>query len=281
MSASVITLTNGVVDGELSALDRGLAYGDGLFETCRVTAGRVALWPWHRERLAHGAERLGIPLDTDRLADEYAQMMRRAGARDGVLKLIVTRGLGGRAYRPPERPAPSYCWQFRPMDPPPTRYTEQGVELYECQHRLGDNPALAGLKHLNRLEYVLARSEWQDQYPEGLLCDAADRVVEGTLSNIFVRLGEQWFTPSLERNGVAGVMRRLLCEQIGPRLGWTVSHAELPREQLLEAGECFVCNSVFGIWPVVGLSGGTRFGVGEQTRRWQRALAQWFEQRTE
>lgn len=276
MSFLPITLTNGEFSAPLSALDRGLAYGDGLFETCRVQAGGVPLWPWHRARLEAGARRLGIPLDLARLEEERQRLLSRAGDEEARLKLIVTRGEGGRAYRPPAHPEPSYCWQLRSSPPPDQTPAREGVVLYECRHRLGDNPALAGLKHLNRLEYVLARSEWEDDFPEGLLCDARGEVIEGTVSNVFVRLGDGWVTPPLNRNGVAGVMRRLLLEEIAPVLGWAVAQTPVSRAQLSGVREWFVCNSVFGIWPVVGLSGGESFEVGEQTRQWQWALNDWL-----
>lgn len=273
----MITLTNGVYGADLSPLDRGLAYGDGLFETCRVRTGRVPLWPLHWRRLSAGAERLGIPLDGERLEREREVVLSAAEGQSGVLKLIVTRGQGGRAYQVPAHPAPSLCWQFRPGEPASWEAGRAGVTLYQCRHRLGDNPVLAGMKHLNRLEYVLARSEWGDDYPEGLLLDAADQVIEGTLSNVFVRLEEGWRTPPLERNGVAGVMRQLLLESLAPEQGIAVSEAAINVRELMSAREWFVCNSVFGIWPVTGLAPeGDRWTVGDQTRQLQEALDSWL-----
>lgn len=278
----MITLTNGVFGADLSPLDRGLAYGDGLFETCRVRAGRVPLWPLHWRRLKAGAERLGIPLDGERLERERQKMLTAAEGQGGVLKLIVTRGQGGRAYQVPAHPAPSVCWQFRSGESSAWEAGCAGVTLYQCRHRLGDNPALAGMKHLNRLEYVLARSEWGDEYPEGVLLDAADRVIEGTLSNVFVRLEGGWRTPTLERNGVAGVMRRLLLESLAPRQGIAVAEAAIGIHELMSAREWFVCNSVFGIWPVIGLEPeGVQWAVGDQTRQLQRVLDSWLMSRIE
>ncbi|WP_347329718.1 aminodeoxychorismate lyase [Marinimicrobium locisalis] len=279
--SSIITLTNGAFDADLSPLDRGLAFGDGLFETCRVRAGQVPLWLLHARRLRSGAERLGIPLDEERLERERDQLLEAASGQSGVLKLILTRGQGGRAYQPPAHPAPSLCWQFRPGEPPSWEAGQTGVTLYQCRHRLGDNPALAGMKHLNRLEYVLARSEWGNDYPEGLLLDGEGRVVEGTLSNVFVRLEEGWRTPRLERNGVAGVMRQLLLDSLAPAQEIAVTEAAISVEELMTAREWFVCNSVFGLWPVVGLAPeGAHWPVGEQTRQLQRAFDSWLEGRS-
>lgn len=275
--SELITLTNGEFGADLSALDRGLAYGDGLFETCRIYAGQIPLWRLHRERLVEGAHRLGIPLDVERIERERQRILSQAPGVDGVLKLVVTRGPGGRAYQPPATPVVSYCWQLRPGKLPAWQSGQDGVALYECRHRLGDNPALAGMKHLNRLEYVLARMEWGDDYREGLLLDAQERVIEGTLSNVFIRLDDGWWTPRLDRNGVAGVMRRLILEQLAPALAFSVGEGDITRADLVGAQERFVCNSVFGIWPVTGLApGGESFESGPETRQLQRRLAEWL-----
>lgn len=275
--SELIILTNGELGADLSPLDRGLAYGDGLFETCRVYAGQVPFWRLHQERLSEGALRLGIPLDLERVERERHQLLSQVPGVDGVLKLVVTRGPGGRAYQPPETPLVSYCWQLRSGISPAWQAGQEGVVLYECRHRLGDNPVLAGMKHLNRLEYVLARMEWGSDYPEGLLLDARDRVVEGTLSNVFVRLEDGWWTPRLDRNGVAGVMRRLIMEQLAPSLSLRVREGDITRADLVRARERFVCNSVFGIWPVTGLApGGESFAPGAGTRQLQRRLIEWL-----
>lgn len=273
----MIILTNGVFGAHLSPLDRGLAYGDGLFETCRVRAGRVPLWPLHWRRLEAGAKRLGIPLDGERLERERQQLLSAGERQSGVLKLIVTRGQGGRAYQAPAHPEPSLCWQFRPGESPAWDAGRAGVALYQCRHRLGDNPALAGMKHLNRLEYVLARSEWGDDFPEGLLLDAEDRIIEGTLSNVFIRLRQGWCTPALDRNGVAGVMRQLLLESLAPAQGIVVAERSIRIQELMAAREWFVCNSVFGVWPVTALAPGLgSWAVGEQTLQLQRAFESWL-----
>ncbi len=272
--SELITLTDGKFGAGLSPLDRGLAYGDGLFETCRIYAGRVPLWSLHRDRLVAGAARLGIPLNIERIERERQQLLDRAPGTDGALKLIVTRGPGGRAYQPPECPTVSHCWQLRPGVSERWQNGQDGVVLYECRHRLGDNPALAGMKHLNRLEYVLARMEWGDEYPEGLLSDAQERVIEGTLSNVFIRLDDGWKTPRLDRNGVAGVMRRLIIERLAPTLALNIDETDISRADLIRAHERFVCNSVFGIWPVTGLApGGEAFVPGPQTRKLQQCFA--------
>jgi len=279
---SPIIAVNGALDATISPLDRGFAYGDGLFETCRVRGGDIALWPLHRSRLTRDAERLGIPLIRDELESQRRQILTsatNAGHQEGVLKLIVTRGQGGRGYAPPDDPDPTLCWLFFPgVKADWEENARRGIQLRVCRQRLQDNPLLAGLKHLNRLEYVLARSEWGSEYPEGLLLDGRDRVIEGTVSNLFVWIDGQLCTPPLERAGVAGVMRRFIRDQLAPGLGMTVLERNLELADLARARELFVCNSVFGIWPVTRLApDGCDYPIGPVTLQLQSARQTFFD----
>lgn len=276
-----IIAVNGVFGASISPLDRGLAYGDGLFETCRLERGEPTLWSLHSQRLSLGAERLKIPLNLDELDRQRQQLLTAvadAGYQDGVLKLIVTRGRGGRGYALPTNPSPTLCWQFfQGVKPHWDDNARAGIQLRVCDQRLPDNPRLAGLKHLNRLDYVLARSEWTDEFPEGLLLDRQGHAIEGTLSNLFAWRDGQLCTPSLELAGVAGVMRRLISETLAPQLGMNVVERQLTLEDLAQARELFMCNSVFGIWPVTHLvPQGLSYAIGpaslELQSAWQRFL---------
>lgn len=283
MSASdPIIAVNGVFDDPVSAFDRGLAYGDGLFETCRVYAGAIPLWPLHRERLQSGCARLKLPLDWSALDSQRAEVLARAKQRgndSGVLKLMVTRGSGGRGYAPPPKPTPMLCWIFYPGNQAVWHErSQEGAAVRFCNQRLSENPTLAGLKHLSRLDYVLARAEWADEFAEGLLLDARDRVIEGTVSNVFVVEDDRLITPALERSGVAGVMRRLILEQLATTAGLGISVEPITRAQLLSADEVLVCNSVFGIWPVVSLAPDNRHWTpGPVTRQLQKNWADWLD----
>ncbi|MBJ9978197.1 aminodeoxychorismate lyase [Pseudomonas sp. S75] len=243
------------IDGQpAAALDlrnRGLAYGDGLFETLAVRGGKPALLQRHLDRLALGCQRLAIELDLALVQRELQAYASQLG--EGVVKLIVTRGDSQRGYAPAVGAMPRRILQNSPPPAYPAAHAEQGVLLFDCQTRLARQPLLAGLKHLNRLEQVMARAEWQDPaFAEGLMRDTQGAVVEGVYSNLFLVLDGSLYTADLSQCGVAGVMRAELLEQAAG-LGLQVRVGELSLAQLRQASEVFVCNSVYGIWPVLGV----------------------------
>lgn len=262
----MLSWVDGLPAAELPLSDRGLAYGDGLFETIAVRGGRAVLLPRHLARLGEGVRRLSINLDLVALETELSAFCTSLG--EGVAKLIVTRGDGLRGYAPPQpasarrillgSPAPSY----------PAVNAEQGVCLFPCATRLAEQPLLAGLKHLNRLEQVLARGEWQDAaFAEGLLCDVSGRVIEGVFSNLFLVREGVLLTPDLSRCGVAGVMRAEVLAQ-AETLGIERRVSDIDYDELLAADEVFLCNSLYGIWPVRQLSASV-WPVGPLTRKLQ------------
>lgn len=264
-------LINGASEDRVSSLDRGLLYGDGLFETLAVTDGEPVFWSRHMTRLQAGCERLGIPcVDADRLAEEARGLLQDMDRC--VLKIIVTRGTGGRGYRTPPNPQPTRIIQRHPWPDYPVRYDEQGVSVRLCEQRLGSNPLLAGIKHLNRLEQVLARQEWTDpDIMEGLMADNNGNLIEGTMSNLFVVQDQVLTTPDLGRCGVAGVVRAVVMELAG-ELALQVAVRDLGMKALLEADEVFLTNSVIGIWPVVRLGEHT-WQKGGTTQQLQQRLA--------
>jgi 4-amino-4-deoxychorismate lyase len=264
------TRVNGVAVDCIDTRDRGLLYGDGLFESMAVRNGRVPGWRRHMARLQAGCERLGIPaVDSVQLAQEADELL--AGAGHAVLKLIVTRGSGGRGYRIPELMAPSRILQLHPWPELPPAAAQAGVAARLCSTRLCHNRLLAGIKHLNRLEQVLARREWNDpQTGEGLLLDVDGCLVEGTMSNLFLVRQQVLLTPDLRNCGVAGIMRSIILEQ-AERLSLPVKICRLGMEDLQQADEVFVCNSLIGIWPVIAV-GGRPYCKGEITQRMQQQI---------
>lgn len=244
---------NGVLDATISPLDRGFAYGDGVFETCRYVQGVIPLWNYHRERLLHSAGRLKIPLDEcllNQYLDAMLAQLRGANIAQAVVKVTLSRGVGGRGYRLPDQITPTYCVGVFPCGELQGEQFRKGVAVRICDLRLSLVPALAGMKHLNRLEHILARAEWQDEFAEGLLLDEQGRVIEATVSNLFAVKDGQLFTPDLSAAGVAGIMRKTIIEQLAPAAGLCCHIVDINLDFLRAADEVFLCNSVYGIWPV-------------------------------
>jgi 4-amino-4-deoxychorismate lyase len=232
----------------LSVADRGLHYGDGLFETMDVALGAPRHWDRHLARLLAGCARLGMPApDPTVLCDEALSLC--AGVERGVLKLLYTRGADGRGYRP-GRGATTRILMLYPPPCYPSVFREEGVKVRICRTPIGTSPSLGGLKHLNRLEQVLARAEWEDpDIPEGLMLDGDGRVIEATQTNLFIVREDRLLTPDVSRSGVAGVMRGLILEY-APCFGLEVRVCALSVEDVQSADEVFLCGSVIGIWPV-------------------------------
>jgi 4-amino-4-deoxychorismate lyase len=260
---------NGEAGNSIPAADRGLQYGDGLFETLAVKAGRIALLDYHLARLHEGCQRLHLHLPSEILL-RTELLSAATGQADVVLKLIITRGIAGRGYQFADNPHINrilmrYAWIEYPEE-----YSEQGVHLRICDTHLGHNKRLAGLKHLNRLEQILARAEWSeiDQIQEGLMLDEEGSVIEGTMSNVFAWLEHGVLaTPDLRLCGVAGVMRRHLLEK-AKQAGVALRVANLALTELMQAQEIFVCNSLIGVWPVVSI-GHWKYSIGPMTRQAQ------------
>ena len=226
--------------------DRGLAYGDGLFETLRVHRGEVPWWREHWSRLSLGAKRLGIPLpDEARVREEAAALFIDGG--DGVLKLLLTRGAGERGYTPPTNLVPTWIVSRHAVPEKSSR----GLRLHVCETRLASQPALAGIKHCNRLEQVLARGEAERTgADEGLMLDSAGNAIGATAANLFAFIDGRWVTPAIVDCGIAGVCRAKLLPALD-----AVERA-LTLAQVEAADAVFLCNAVRGILPVARL--GTR-----------------------
>ena len=250
--------------------DRGLAYGDGLFETIRVVGGQAKLLDRHLQRLIDGCQRLSIPVDDAEMHRELVQFCQVL--EQGVAKLIVTRGSGQRGYAPPQPCQPQRLLLGAALPAYPLQHAESGIRIFPCETRLAEQPRLAGIKHLNRLEQVLARAEWSDPaFAEGLMRDTSGRVVEGVFSNLFMVIAGGLRTASLTRCGVAGVMRAEIMARASQQ-GLAVVEGDIGYRELLQADEVFLCNSLYGIWPVTGLAERV-WPVGPLTRKLQAVVA--------
>ncbi len=242
-------LVNGEPMQHISVLDRGLAYGDGVFRTLLLRAGNAVACSLHYATLMPDCARLKLPCPAEDLLQEDLSRIA-AQAPDCVAKIIVTRGVGLRGYAPPAHPICVRIVSSSVLPCYPQAYLDDGIVARVCAMRLARQPALAGVKHLNRLENVLARSEWQDaDIAEGLLLDTEDQVIGGCMSNLFIRQGKTLLTPALSHSGVAGVTRARLLAR-APQLDLRVQVQVLTLPMLLAAEEVMLCNSVIGIWRV-------------------------------
>ncbi len=256
-------LVNGSETAGIAIDDRGLQYGDGLFETMAATNGRVRNLGLHLARLEEGCRRLAIPMPSAGLLEEECNRVLE-GLGNGTVKLLVTRGPGPRSYHPPAEPTVTRivtCAAPRTRGDPLAPIT---VRL--CRTRLGQNPLLAGIKHLNRLEQVMACAEWDDPaIDEGLMLAMDGRLVCGTAANVFLVTGGRLVTPEIRDCGVSGVMRHLVLAA-ARELGIAVGVEDVRPESLDGADEVFVSNAVTGIRPVGELMGVRQWPVGEITR---------------
>ncbi|MEQ8231082.1 MAG: aminodeoxychorismate lyase [Gammaproteobacteria bacterium] len=246
-----------LIDGEpgesVPASDRGLAYGDGLFETMAVRDGRVLALDAHLERLGRGAARLGLTAPSRAQVLGDLERLALDGTSHAVVKLMVTRGSGGRGYRPPAVATARRITSSHPWPATPARDAPRLGWI--CRHPLGTQPALAGIKHLNRLDQVLASAEWPDpDHVEGLMLDVAGRLVEGTRSNVFLACDGTLVTPALDHAGIAGVVRGAVLDHAAA-LGITCEVREVSATELDTADEIFITGSVLGICSLGGLSG--------------------------
>lgn len=243
--------------------DRGLAYGDGVFETILVHSGVPVWWDEHWQRLLRGARVLNISTpDENKVRDACMQLL--AGEDRCVLKIILTRGSGGRGYAAPITQDPRIIVSLHPV---PVAIHD-GVNLRWCETRLARQSQLAGIKHLNRLEQVMARNEWHDEtFFDGLMCDTENRVVSATSANVFAKIEGQWLTPAVDQAGIAGIARAWVLKQ------WPEAReAHILRLQLAQAEAVFICNAVRGILAVNRLED-SQFPSNQEIRDLQMRLS--------
>lgn len=244
-------LIDGAQYAQVPADDRGLAYGDGVFRTLAVSRGVPQAWDVHMQRLAHDCQCLNLAVpNADLLAAEAGRLFAQS---DGVLKIIITRGSGGRGYTPP-------AGQVRRIlsahAMPPHAHTPAPIDLVCSSVTLGAQPALAGVKHLNRLEQVLARAECEQQgQPDAAMYDAEGRIIATTMRNLlFQNTNGDWLTPALTRSGVAGATRQRLMNALAAA-GTPVREHDIWRDDITDMRAVVACNSVGGVVAVRAIDG--------------------------
>ncbi|MHB8915626.1 MAG: aminodeoxychorismate lyase [Thiobacillus sp.] len=261
-------LMNGEVNATLSPLDRGLAYGDGVFRTLKVLRGEPVWWADHYVRLAQDCAALKLVCpDADLLRNEIHAVT--ATCKDAVVKIILTRGPGARGYAVPDSVAPTRIVIATPL--PNELDIQTGIRARWCTLKLARQPQLAGIKHLNRLENVLARQEWSSpDIIEGLLCDDTGAVIGGTRSNLFAIAEGRLYTPDLTHSGVAGVTRTRIL-RAAQLHGIKVQVGRLECPDILNADEVFLSNSIAGLWRIARLD-----TMQWHSATWSKRFLQWM-----
>jgi len=257
-------LINGQQLDSISVLDRGFNFGDGVFETMAMRQGRITLWQDHWQRLTLGCEKLSIHIpDKDLIEDEINLLTKNN--KKCVIKLIVTRGVGDRGYLYSNNQTPSRVLIQSDFPSYPPDNISNGVHARYCDTAISENKNLAGIKHLNRLEQILARNEWHDnKYQEGFMLNHNGHIIEGTMSNVFIVKDGSISTPDLSLCGVAGVMRKNIIS-IAQENGITICEKTVDKIELENADEVFISNSLFGIWPVTQIDTNNNYTIGNIT----------------
>jgi len=265
-------LLNGESKQSIECSDRGFQYGDGLFETIEVLNSTPVFLQQHLQRLIDGCHKLLLPIPDKALLRKEAFEITQSSKR-AVLKLIYTRGSGGRGYRQPETAQPTRLFSLHPSPEYPENYSQVGITARFCNNPLGLNPSLAGIKHLNRLEQVIACAEWDDvNIQEGIMLDINEQVIEGTMSNLFLIKDDVLYTPRIDNCGVKGVLRDIVIS-IAHSHHIKVVEKEIGQQDVLLADELFITNSIIGIWPIKQLEQ-QHYNTGNITKKLQQLFLQ-------
>ncbi len=268
----VVALVNGAPPKASVLLSRALHYGDGVFRTLLKVDGRWLDFDRHYVKLVHDCRLLG--LDPPHVGQLEAELDSLGGGRSApvVGKIILARSGAGRGYAPTSRQCERILLRY-PAPRFPLANWSEGVAVISSPVRLGAQPLLAGAKHLNRLESMLAARGWPAGVQEALMCDSEGLLVCGTRSNVFWMRDGRLHTPRLSRCGVAGMMRTKVLDAARAH-GLVVELVEQPPSVLLDASEVFLSNSLIGVWPVKRFDEHVFATPGTVTQRLQTTLAQ-------
>lgn len=246
----------------IPAGDRGLLYGDGLFETMLARDGSVARLDRHLARLAASAAALALPLP-DGVARAVALVAAAAGPGTHALRLTLTRGTSARrGYEPPADARPTLLITAAPYRPPAGPLTAITASV-----RVNPDSPLSRHKSLSALEKVLARAEAaQAGASEALLLNIHGRVAEGAASNLFIRRGGRWVTPPVSEGCLPGVMRAEVMAETG------AVEAPLTAADLFAADAVYLSNALMGLVPLARLDGRPLPGSGTDAAGGRRCL---------
>lgn len=244
---------NGVESGQVMPFDRGLAYGDGLFATMRVSHHKIQFLSAHLQRLSQGAKRLGFDWQASQtLQERLTQQAINMG--QGCIKLLLTRGCGGRGYTAPAQTQITEVMSLHPLPEHYQGWQQQGISLISSDVILGRQPRLAGIKHCNRLEQIVIKSTPVPLgFDDYLVLDEQGLVIESSMANLFFLNNQSIYTPALSHSGVAGMMREQVIHAV-LALGYSVHVQPIPMSRLADFSSAFVTNSLMGIVDVVRIN---------------------------
>ncbi len=261
---------NGVAETNIKISDRGLQYGDGVWETIAVRDGEIKQLPAHMKRLQRGLAVLAIKdVDTELIKSEIQGLIEIK--ESCIIKIIITRGCGGRGFKYETAMNPTHIISKHPLPDYPESYYRNGVSLASCETRLAHNPRLAGFKRLGCVEQVLARAEFQDNFQEGLVRDYDGHVIEGTMSNLFVITANKTIiTPDLQTCGVAGIARTCIMKEL-QQMDIELNITKVTLDDVMQAEGIFISNSIIRLWPVKEF-GGRAYAIPSLIRELERSL---------
>ena len=270
-----ISLINGEFSNHVSVIDRGLSYGDGLFETMSWSYLKdkkilgVEFWERHLERIKEGCSITKIKLPPTEILKNYKEKILREclrkGINNGVLKILITRGVGGRGYKFEKDISPTIIFLSFPSRKIDKDILNTGVKLRFCEFPMFENSMLAGLKHLNRIDSVMARSEWEDdEFFDGVMIDNSENIIDGTMTNLFFSKNRVLYTPLIKKSGIKGIMRQVVIDNAKSFYN-DICEIEIKKNTISRFDEMFVTNSVIKILPVTHL-GNKEFETTDATK---------------
>ncbi len=260
------TMINGIATDYLNINDRAIHYGDGLFETIVCDHGKLLYWQQHYQRLRSSAARLRMNCPDERLLlDDIKKLLagiENSAASISTVKIIISRGISERGYQFPKARSENRIIMLSALDAEYSSLLTGKLlsgDLYVCEQQVSINETLSGLKHLNRLDNVLARSEWQTGVSEnkiidGLMLNANHHVIEATMSNLFAVKDGQLFTPDLKYSGVSGIMRDVIID-IANRNAIDIAIVDMTLEEIYSMDELFISNSLIAMKAVNNMAG--------------------------
>ena len=266
-------LINGKKDNRISVYDRAFQYGDGIFETIAYKNNTLMYWNEHIQRLNNACRILQLNIIDEKIWLKDIKKIIKDNQQDLVIKLVYSRGEGQRGYKIAESVDPIRVVMSSPLPVYAEDTHSCGVKLMICKTPASSNSRLAGIKHLNKLENVLARNEWSDdEIFEGLMLDDYGNVIEGTMTNLFAVKNDSLYTPILKRSGVNGIIRQRIID-LAKNNNIVIQQIGIKLDKLLEMDEIFISNSLIGLCPVKQIDN-NQYKIGSITRQLMNKLQQ-------